>query len=93
MMLFFGLIALPSVHGILMSREKARAKETKMKMHIQGTIISGIAAYTAFFAFGGARIMVGMLQMHPQWMVIPWIAPTLLGFIYMQYVQRKFKTV
>ena len=86
MMGFFGLLAIPSGRDVWMTKAKAMAKETRMKMHIQGTIISGIAAYTAFFAFGGARII------HHQWMVIPWILPTLLGLIYVRYMKKKHVT-
>jgi hypothetical protein len=93
MMAFFGLLALPAGRDILMSKVIAMNREKKLRMHIQGTIISGIAAYTAFFAFGGSRIMVGMLHMHQQWMMIPWIAPTLLGLLYTWYMKRKYKIV
>lgn len=91
MMLFFGIIALPSIREIMMSREKAMDKEGRLKMHIQGTIISGIAAYTAFFAFGGSRIFMGILGLHPQWMMVPWLLPTFLGIAYMRYMKRKYR--
>jgi len=91
MMVFFGIIGLLSGREMLMSKTKAMIRETRIKMHIQGTIISGIAAYTAFFAFGGSRIFIQVLHMHHQWMVIPWIAPTLLGVLYMRYMKRMNK--
>lgn len=90
MMFFFGLIALPSIREVFMSKEKATNTETRIKMHIQGTIITGIAAYTAFFAFGGSRILMGVLNLSAQWMMVPWIAPTVLGVIYMRYMKKKF---
>lgn len=88
MMVFFGMVGLLSGRDLLMSKHKAIEKETRIKMHIQGTIISGIAAYTAFFAFGGSRLFIEVLHMHHQWMAIPWIAPTLLGVIYMRYMKK-----
>lgn len=91
MMGFFGLLAIPAGKELFMSRTTAMSKENKMKMHIQGTIISGIAAYTAFFAFGGQRILLEVLHLHHQWMVVPWIAPTLLGLTYSRFMKRKFK--
>ncbi len=91
MMVFFGLLGIPAGKDIFMTKAKAMNQETKLKMHIQGTIISGIAAYTAFFAFGGSRILIGVLQMDHQWMVVPWIAPTLLGVIYSRYMKRKYR--
>jgi hypothetical protein len=91
MMAFFGLLGVPAGRDILMTKAKAMDKETKLKMHIQGTIISGIAAYTAFFAFGGSRLLIEVLQMHHRWMVIPWIVPTLLGITYSRYMKKKYK--
>ncbi|MEO1262814.1 MAG: hypothetical protein AAFZ15_28660 [Bacteroidota bacterium] len=91
MMVFFGLLVMPAGRDVLMSRTTAMSKETKLKMHIQGTIISGIAAYTAFFAFGGSRILIEVLNMHHQWMMVPWILPTLLGVTYSRYMKRKYR--
>jgi uncharacterized membrane protein len=91
LMAFFGLLAFPAGREFLMTKEKAMAKETKIKMHIQGTIISGIAAYTAFLAFGGRRLLIDVLHMDTQWMVIPWVLPTLLGITYSRYMKRKYQ--
>jgi len=90
MMIFFGLITMPSGREFLFSKSKAMTKESKLKMHIQGTIISGIAAYTAFFAFGGVRIIIDVLQLHHQWIMVPWILPSVLGFGYSWYMKRKY---
>jgi hypothetical protein len=93
MMVFFGLLALPAGRDAFMTKDRAMARETRLKMHIQGTIISGIAAYTAFFAFGGSRILIDVLHMHPQWMVLPWILPTILGLTYSRYMKKKYGVV
>ncbi|MEM9528300.1 MAG: hypothetical protein AAGA31_16930 [Bacteroidota bacterium] len=87
---FFGLLVLPAGRELLQSREKAMHKESKLKMHIQGTIVSGIAAYTAFLAFGGRRILVEVFQLDGQWMIIPWIGPTVLGLVYSWFMKRKY---
>lgn len=92
MMSFFGILAFPAGRELLMPKAKAMDKEGKLKMHIRGTIISGIAAHTAFFAFGGRRILVDILHMDTSLMFIPWIAPTLLGVVYSRYMRRKYKT-
>lgn len=88
---FFGLLALPAGRDVFMSKATAMNRENKLKMHIRGTIISGIAAYTAFFAFGGSRLFIEVLHMHHQWMVIPWTLPTILGVIYSRYMQKKYR--
>lgn len=87
---FFGLIGASAVPQIFMSKEKAMKEETRMKMHIQGTIISGIAAYTAFLAFGGSRILMQAMELNQNWMVLPWILPTILGLGYSKYMKRKY---
>lgn len=92
-MAFFGLLGIPAIRDILMTLEKANQKETKLKMHIQGTIISGIAAYTAFFAFGGSRFLMGVLHLDAQWMILPWTLPTLMGIAYMRYMKKKYKSL
>jgi len=89
-MFFFGALGVAGIKDVLMKKSVAMAKEQRMKMHIQGTIISGIAAYTAFFAFGGSKILMGYFHLDAQWMVIPWIGPTLLGVVYMRYMKKKY---
>ncbi len=57
--------------------------------HFSGLIGSGIGAYTAFFAFGGRRILghifVGQLQL------IPWIAPAVIGTAFTFWLTRKYQ--
>jgi hypothetical protein len=45
--------------------------------HASAMIGSGIAAYTAFFAFGGRALFAELLTGH--WMMVPWLIPSLLG--------------
>lgn len=45
--------------------------------HASAMIASGIAAYTAFFAFGGRALFAELLTGH--WMMLPWLLPTLVG--------------
>ncbi len=42
-------------------------------------IVSGIAAYTAFFAFGARNYMASLLS--DDWQILPWVLPTILGVI------------
>ena len=88
LMAFFGLLGASAIKDALMTKETAMDKEGWLKMHIAGTIISGIAAYTAFFAFGGrtlfADLLPGVLQ------VLPWILPTILGIVFIRFQNRKY---
>lgn len=45
--------------------------------HASAMIGSGIAAYTAFFAFGGRSLFAELLTGH--WMMLPWLIPTVIG--------------
>lgn len=45
--------------------------------HASAMIGSGIAAYTAFFAFGGRALFADLLTGH--WMMVPWLLPSLIG--------------
>lgn len=45
--------------------------------HASAMIGSGIAAYTAFFAFGGRALFAELLTGH--WMMLPWLIPSLIG--------------
>ena len=61
LMAFFGLIGAPAIRDALMSKSNAKDKEKKITMHVSGTIITGIAAYTAFLAFGGRALFADLL--------------------------------
>jgi uncharacterized membrane protein len=45
--------------------------------HASAMIGSGIAAYTAFFAFGGRALFAEFLTGH--WIMLPWLIPTVIG--------------
>lgn len=89
-MVFFGVIVLPAGKEVFLSKAEAIDNEDKIKMHIQGTIISGIAAYTAFLAFGGRHFIVEVLHLDGVWVLVPWILPTILGIPYSWYMKRKY---
>lgn len=59
--------------------------------HLGGLIGSGIGAYTAFFAFGGARLLGDFLP--GQWQVIPWVLPAVIGTIAVRRLRRPFEAV
>ena len=56
--------------------------------HLSGMIVSGIAAHTAFFAFGGQQLFADWLSGY--WMVIPWVAPTIIGTSIIKIMERKY---
>lgn len=56
--------------------------------HLSGLIGSGIGAYTAFFAFGGSRLLGEILT--GQWQVIPWILPSIIGTFAISRLARRY---
>lgn len=56
--------------------------------HLNGLIGSGIGAYTAFFAFGGARFLGDLLP--GQWQVVPWVLPAVIGTIVINRLSRRY---
>jgi len=89
LMAFFGLLGIPAIKDAMMSKPTAMTKEKRMAMHIQGTIISGIAAYTAFLSFGGRSLFGDSIPQYLQ--IIPWVLPTILGVIFIRIMKKRYK--
>ncbi len=92
-----GVSALPLVFGILgLTALPELLREIRVKVppsewlfdHIKGMLISSIAAFTAFFAFGGRRLFADVFT--GQLEIVPWVAPTILGFLAIKWYKRKY---
>ena len=89
-LLVFGLIGMVAGGGdtLRFRREKGSGK-TWLREHYEGMIFSGVATYTAFFAFGGrtwlATFTVGW------WGIVPWVLPILLAIAILPLVHRAYK--
>ncbi|MEM7361314.1 MAG: hypothetical protein AAF431_19675 [Pseudomonadota bacterium] len=57
--------------------------------HLSSMIGAGIGSYTAFFVFGGNRFLQEILT--GQWMLVPWIAPGVIGGICIAYQSNKYR--
>lgn len=55
--------------------------------HLGAFIGSGIAAYTAFFAFGGSRLFTQL----GSYQILFWVAPGIIGTALSWYLSRKYK--
>ena len=88
LMYFFGVIGLTALGNL---RQLFRKPQNKawFQEHYKGMITSGIAAYTAFFAFGGRRFLEDILP--GMWQILPWILPTLLGVVAMRLYDRYYR--
>jgi len=57
--------------------------------HAAAMLASGIAAYTAFSAFGGRALLSGWLAGY--WQILPWLLPSLLGVPAIYWYKHKLK--
>ncbi len=91
LMLIFGILGMsdfPKVRAHLQG--KSSTSVNWFDGHLDGMITSGIAAYTAFFVFGGRQFFEGWLPGY--WAIIPWVAPTVIGMISMRYLKAYYAT-
>jgi uncharacterized membrane protein len=91
LLLIFGSLGLTSLSATFESREKTRAQSYWITDHINGMVVSGIAAYTAFFAFGGRTIFESFLT--DSMAFVPWVLPTIIGVVSMRFLRRKWTPV
>ncbi|MBL4580441.1 MAG: DUF308 domain-containing protein [Gammaproteobacteria bacterium] len=71
-------------------------KELKPKewwlQHLSGLFGAGIGAYTAFFVFGGRRIMESLFGgLYTDYSIVLWIAPGIIGGLAIGFVSRHYK--
>lgn len=72
----FAAVAVFSSTGCLRYIYRAEVNRRDiLKEHIGNMLASGIAIYTAFFAFGGRKV----LQLGPDMQLLSWILPSVLG--------------
>lgn len=71
-------------------------KELKPKewwlQHLNGLFGAGIGAYTAFFVFGGRRILDSVFgDLYTDYSIVLWVAPGVIGGIAIGVVSRHYK--
>lgn len=87
LLLIFGIIGLTSFKEVRQSFEEV-SKSPWIIVHLQGMLISAIAAYTAFFAFGGNSVLGFIFKNQLQ--VIPWVLPSIIGTIAINIMTKKY---
>lgn len=86
--IIFGLLGTAVGAGFL--RYSVKATLTKLEWwieHLGAMIGSGIACYTAFFAFGGGRLFID----HGNLRLLSWILPGVIGFVVIRYLSRQYQ--
>ncbi len=86
--LFFGMLGSLVTIPTLKAYWKKTYEVNWLREHYGGMIVSGTAAYTAFFVFGGATFFESIFV--GNWQVLPWILPTVLTVFGMTYLNRKY---
>jgi len=76
-MVFAGISLVTSFSILAYLHTKTVTANRWLIEHASAMIGSGIAAYTAFFAFGGRTLFAELLTGH--WMMLPWLLPSLIG--------------
>ena len=84
----FGMLGLMSSSNYLLN--KRRRQRSWIAEHIEGMLITGIAAHTAFFAFGGFRLF-GHLINSQIWIIVIWMTPSVLGFSMIEWTKWRWR--
>ena len=90
LLMIFGSISLFASFGMFRETLPDRLdRRERVVAHLGGLIGSGIGAYTAFFAFGGARFLRELLP--GQWQVLAWIIAPIIGTIAINRLSRRYR--
>ncbi len=79
LMLIFGGLGCTVFPSFIKKLTSPYKEADRVKEHMVGLLTSGIAAYSAFFVFGGYTWMRQILP--GMWQVLPWVAPGVIGGI------------
>ena len=89
LLIVFGVIGAFGSIGMLRDTFLSKPRPVDfVYMHLNGLIGSGIGAYTAFFAFGGARFLSDVLI--GQWQTLAWVTPAIIGTVAIRRQRRKY---
>ena len=86
LMIIFGILGISGMGDLIKALKNNNTPANWLKEHYTGMIITGIAAYTAFAAFGGRAFLGNIFTGY--WMIVPWVAPTVIGIIIIKYMDR-----
>ena len=88
LMVIFGVLGILSGGDIIKMYKTPEKLSNPIIEHIEGMLISGIAAHTAFAVFGGGNFFQELLTGY--WMVLPWVAPGIIGGLLIRKYKRKY---
>jgi len=88
LMIIFGILGVSNLGSVLKLVKTPPQQMDWFMEHMKDMIISGIAAYTAFFAFGGRTLLGEIFTGY--WMIVPWVAPTIIGVFTIKYLEKYY---
>lgn len=89
LMIIFGILGVSNLGSVLKLIKSPPQQMDWFTEHMADMIISGIAAYTAFFAFGGRTILGHIFTGY--WMIVPWVGPTIIGIFTIKYLKKYYE--
>lgn len=88
-MIIFGVLGLASVFDLAANLRTDANSKHWLEEHLANMCITGIAAHTAFLAFGAQSMFSHLYGSY--WSIIPWVAPTLIGTIGIRVAIGRYK--
>lgn len=85
--LVFGVVGMGVWTSLIKDIRGIPAEYNWLEEHIGQMVVTAIAAFTAFLAFGGQRIFGNLFSGNLQ--VVVWISPTLIGVAFSRYYKWK----
>lgn len=89
LMIFAGIAIVAAIGMFRETLPERLTRSERTIAHLGGLIGSGIGAYTAFFAFGGARFVGDLLP--GQWQALAWIIAPVVGTIAIRRLNRRYR--
>lgn len=89
LLLIFGILGVSTIFDLKKSFAKTAEQSNWFLDHMASMIITGIAAYTAFLAFGGYSLFPAIYD--TPFVTVFWVTPTIIGSIAIAYMTRKHK--
>jgi len=87
LMMIFGILGVLGSREAFMSIPRLQSEVHWLADHLSNMLITGIAAHTAFMAFGGRQFFSEIFT--GQLMVIPWVMPTVIGVIGIRVAKKR----
>lgn len=79
LLIVFGALGCTVIPSFIRKLRVPYEENDRIRGHMIGLLTSGVAAYSAFFVFGGYTWMEQLLP--GMWQVLPWVAPGSVGAV------------